>query len=175
MEKLSVVFLVVLCASACAVAPSMPTATESSVLCRIVADPTAFEGQEVTVRGVFASDYQHYSSLIDPSCPRGLPPYGSGDELGRAALDAALCSESGGLVEVTARGRVESRVGEFPSVRFHVEEYSDAQAVAFNSTWVDPYGVLRSESDMRWDNRRMRMCFSAGYIDPETRERRELQ
>ena len=156
---------------ACAEEPVAPTAP--SVLCQVVSDPAAFDGREVTVRGIFASDYQHYSSLIDPACPRGLPPYGDGRELGRAEFDAALCSESGGLVEVSARGRVESRPGEIPSVRFHVEEYGEPRAVTFDPNWADRYGVLRSESTMRWDGRRRLMCVIAGIVDPNTMQRRD--
>lgn len=156
----------------CASAPVQTEPSEPSMLCRVVADPAAFDGQEVTVRGIFASDYQHYSSLIDPSCPHGLPPYASGHELGRAAFDAALCSENGGLVEVTARGRIEARSGEIPSVKFHVEEYSDPRALPFDPRWADRYGVLRSESTERWDGRRRLMCMVAGIVDPNTGERR---
>ncbi len=143
------------------------------MLCQVLASPASFDGQEVTVRGIFTSDYQHYSLLIDPACERGLPPYSGRGVIGKDLFDAVMCSEAGGLVEVTARGRVEARPGEIPAVKFWVEEYSDPRSVEFNPGWDDHFGVLRSESTERWDDRRMRMCFVAGFVDPETRERRE--
>jgi hypothetical protein len=174
MGKLSFVVLFVLCASACAAAPeASSTSPEPSTLCQVVADPAAFDGQEVTVRGIFASDYQHYSSLSDPDCPRGLSPYSAPGRIGEALLNRALCSEAGGLVEITARGRVEARPGEIPAVKFWVLEYSDARAIAFDPTWEDEFGVLASESRESWNGRRRRLCFVAGYLDPETMQRRE--
>jgi hypothetical protein len=172
-KGLALIVLSAIAVVACVSAPEPPVAAQPSVLCQVISDPAAFDGREVTVRGIFASDYQHYSSLIDPACPRGLPPYSDGSPPGKAEFDAVLCSESGGLVEVSARGRVEARPGEIPSVRFHVQEYTEPRAVTFDPNWIDRYGVLRSEADMRWDNRRMLMCFIAGYVDPDTRERRE--
>lgn len=164
--------LVLLCAASCVSPPERTPAQEApSMLCQVLAAPAEFHGREVTVRGIFASDYQHGSLLMDPDCDNGLTPYSAHDEIGKNMLDGALCSEEGGLVEIAARGRVEARPGEIPNIRFYVSEYSEPRAIAFDPAWGD--GLLRMESTTRWDGRRRRMCFHAGYIDPETMERRE--
>ena len=173
MEKLVAVVLLVLCASACATSQPQNLTSEPSALCRVAADAAAYDGQEITVRGIFASDYQHYSSLIDPRCRRSVSPYNTRDQIGADVLDGALCSQVGGLVEVTARGRVEARPGEVPSIKFHVLEYSDARAVTFDPSWDDPFGVLERESRESWSGMRRRLCLYAGFLDPETMQRRE--
>jgi hypothetical protein len=166
--------LVLLGAAACASSEVAPNASLPNMLCRVASSPEQFEGQEVTVRGIFTSDYQHYSLLIDPTCRPTLALYETREQVGKELFDAALCSEQGGLVEVSARGRIEARPGDIPATRFHVTEYSDPRAVEFDPDGVDPFSVLQHESTARWDNLRMRMCFTAGYVDPETRQRREL-
>lgn len=141
-------------------------------ICEIVHDPERFDAQEVMVRGIFVSDYHHGSVLIEPNCRWGVSPY-SDSANGQEILNAALCSEAGGLVEVTARGRVEARPGEVPSMRFHVIEYSSARGVQFDPAWEDRWGGLRQESQESWRGRRLRLCMMAGYVDRDTLERIE--
>lgn len=141
-------------------------------ICQIVHDPERFDDQEVVVRGVFFSDYHHGSVLIEPNCRWGVSP-SSESGVGQDILNAALCSEAGGLVEVTARGRVEAHPGEVPSMRFHVTEYLDARGVPFDPTWEDRWGALQQESRENWRGRRLRICMMAGYVDPNTLQRIE--
>jgi hypothetical protein len=174
MLRLGLACLILSCAAiACVSVTAQDAPAEPSMLCQIVANPAGFDGQEVTVRGIFTSDYMHYSSLIDPSCRNGLAPYETRGQIGEDLFDAALCYEEGGLVEVTARGRIESRPGEIPSVKLWVAEYSDPQHVEFDPAWEDRFGVLEDESRTTWNDRRRRMCLIAGFVDPETMQRRE--
>lgn len=174
MLKVFFACLVLACAAAACASgpPDGDVADQPSALCQVLADTAAFNDREVIVRGVFMSDYQHGSLLIDPSCDNGLTPIADPDAIGEELLSAALCSEAGGLVEVSARGRVESRPGQVPSVVLRVAEYSEPLAIAFDPSWDYARG-LELESRMRWDGRRWRICLSAGFIDPETRQRRE--
>lgn len=154
--------------------PALAQAPTLTPICAIVEHPEKFNGQELSVRGVFASDYFEYSSLGDPLCGRSVSPWNivGLDPPGEDAFQAMLCDEQGGLVEVTVRGRVEARPGQVPSSRFYVLEYSDPRHIEFSSAWPDRYGVLAREATASWQGIRRQFCVVEGFVDRETLERR---
>jgi hypothetical protein len=174
MRSALVVLSLLFFCGACAVGRGGAVTLPLTPLCSVVADPAAFEGREIAIRGVYVSDYHHGSLFVDPGCRKGAAPWHDDRVvLGEENLDRELCSEAGGLVAVTIRGRVDSRPGEVPFMRFHVAEYSDVAPHAYDrSAWGGDF-LVASEATTSWRDRRRRLCFIAGYLDGDTFERRD--
>lgn len=103
-------------------------------LCEVLANIDQYEGRTVTVRGEARTDFAHITGVGDARCPTTFLVFGPERyvESGMDQFWFALqrMRQSGGSVQLTARGVIASRADEHGSTVLNVQKFSDVTYIA---------------------------------------------